>query len=308
MPMQAGPLAPVKETATDQPIDNWVFESPDPQALDLNQGGSCERFSAGFKQSGTFAFNYFVKTAGPVPGGTEGNYLEVDVWRDSVAYDASFGDTVIVSSERTQVLKKSGDASSRFQMALPAGHYDFDFCYTRNRTDMAGPDFVQVDNVDTCAGTGCLGEIPPAPRCRVDQGATLVPDLSALPIPTFTLAREQGTTDRYYLAFITGGMETAGSQWDQFRSEIDGVRTETLVDGKTCDVETRKSLLIEMSTSEIVDFVTSTGLIAEAFDELHDAFWNYVDQATVNAVIQNVEQKIEATLLTWVAKMLAAVI
>ena len=150
--------------------------------------------------------------------------------------------------------------------------------------------------------------VPPAPRCRVDQGATLVPDLSALPIPTFTLAREQGTTDRYYLAFITGGMETAGSQWDQFRSEIDGVRTETLVDCKTCDVETRKSLLIEMSTSEIVDFVTSTGLIAEAFDELHDAFWNYVDQATVNAVIQNVEQKIEATLLTWVAKMLAAVI
>ena len=78
--------------------------------------------------------------------------------------------------------------------------------------------------------------------------------------------------------------------------------------GHSHDVETRKSLLIEMSTSEIVDFVTSTGLIAEAFDELHDAFWNYVDQATVNAVIQNVEQKIEATLLTWVAKMLAAVI
>jgi hypothetical protein len=256
-----------------------------------------------------------VKTAGPVPGGTDGNYLEVDVWKDSVAYDPDFEDSVIVSSDRTQVLKESGEASSRFQMALPAGHYDFDFCYTRNWTYMAGPDFVQVDNVDTCAGTGCLGEIPPAPRCRVDEGATLVPDLSALPIPTFTLAREQGTEDRYYLIIdtdflelITGGMELAGTQWDQFRSEIDGVRAETLVDGRTCDVETRKSLLIEMSTSEIIDFVASTGLIAEAFDELHDAFWNYVDQAAVNAVIQKVEEKIEATLLTWFAKMLAAVI
>ncbi len=313
--VSAGPLGGLRETTAGTLPDNFLFQSPDPQALEPSSFGTCERFSAGFKQSGTFAFNYFVQTAGPVYGGTDGNYLEVDVSRDSVEYDPDFEDSVIVSSDVSHVLKETGNVSSRFQMSLPAGHYDFDFCYTRNRTYNIGPDLVQIDNVDTCAGTSCKGEIPPAPRCRVDEGATLVPDLSTLPIPTFTIDRVQGTTDRYYmiidtdfLEFITGGLETLGPQWDTFRSEIDGVRTETLVDGKTCDVDTRKSLLIEMSTSEIFDFVASTGIISEGFDAITTALEDFLSQAAVNAAIQKVEEKIEATLLTWLAKLIAAVI
>lgn len=317
--VQAGPLGLDTAASTATPINNFVLESPDPQALILNQSGSCQQFSAGFTQPGTFAFDYFVKTATAIPLGQDGNYLEVAVTKDSVIYDPNFGDSVPVSSSRTEVLKVSGDTASRFQMKLPTGDYDFQFCYTRNRTYQIGPDFVQVDNVDTCAGTSCMGEIPVAPRCQEDQGATLVgtgyPDSTVLRQNIIFVTRVQGTSDKYYvianptvLDFISQGLQAAGAQFDTLRVPVDSMRSAVQLYGTDCEIDGRRALLIKVSTADIVDFVISTGIISEAFQEMHDAFWNYADQSAINSIIQNIEQKIEAKLLEEVAKMIQYII
>lgn len=323
----AGDLDPMAETATADSfpsaitvgVDNFVFQSPDPEALDLNRSFSCERFSAEFEQAGTFAFNYFVNTAGSV-GFQDGNYLEVNYVRNIVEFDPVIEEELIVDSETINILKVSGNESDRSITSLPPGNYDFEFCYLRNRTFNIGPgfgpDFVQVDDVETCVGTVCAGERPKAKRCRADQGQTLVPDISKLPIETFTINRVQGTTNRYYviidtdfLAFISGGLLTNNSAAAQaFRAEVDGVRDLALVDGRTCDVDTRRSLLIEMSRAEVIDLVLSTGIITDLLDQLETALANEAGDAALNQLIQSVQEKILSKILEELVKALARAI
>ena len=281
--VNAGPLgASLELVEADAGPDNFVFQSPDPLALDLNRHFSCERFSARFEQEGTFAFNYFVQTAGPVGGIFDGNNLEVNIVSNTVEFDPDFDEDIIVDSQARNVLTLSGNHSGRKHEILAPGHYDFQFCYARNHTENIGPDFVQIDNVETCVGTGCIGDLDPVPRCRIDQGATVVPDIGALPTETFTLARAPGETIRYYLIidteflnFVSGGFaDVSDPVLVALKAEIDGVLNTTIVDGKTCDVDQRTSLLIEMTAKEILDFLAAAGVIEAAFDALRSALWS----------------------------------
>jgi hypothetical protein len=283
--VSAGPLgASVELVEADAGPDNFVFQSPDPMALDLNRQGSCERFAAEFEEEGTFAFNYFVQTAGPVGGIFDGNNLEVNIVSHTLEYDPIFDEDIIVDSQARNILTRSGNHSGRIHEILAPGHYDFEFCYSRNHTENIGPDFVQIDNVETCAGTGCIGGLAPVSRCRIDQGATVVPDIGALPTETFTLARAPGETIRYYLIIdtqfldlVSGGLENRlDPTLAALKAEVDGVRTIIIQDGKTCDIDQRTSVLIEMTAKEILDFLAATGVIEAAFDALRSALWDVV--------------------------------
>ncbi len=283
--VSGGPLDTRVELAGDAGPENFVFQSPDPMVQSPDTGGTSERFSARFEEEGTFAFNYFVQTATDAGGFPNGNYLEVNIWSNTVEYDPDFDEDIVVSSERETVLSVSGATSGRHHEILPPGHYDFEFWYIRNRNFDVGPmDFVQIDNVETCVGTSCIGELAPVSRCRIDQGATVVPDLGALPTETFTLARAPGETIRYYLIidtqflnFVSGGLENRSDPLlVALKAEIDGVRTIINQDGKTCDIDQRTSVLIEMTAKEILDFLAATGVIEIAFDALRSALWSVV--------------------------------
>jgi hypothetical protein len=296
-----------------QGSENYVFQSPDPLLSESFRGLSCTGFPAEFAEEGTFAFNYFVKTAQPIAGVPfSGNRLEVSVYSNTLDSEG-----FPIDSQRENVLTVDGSVSSRFSTTLPAGYYDFEFCYVRDRiADVSGPDFVQIDDVDTCAGTGCQGEVPVFARCRVDQGQTLVPSLGTLPTPTFEFNRVQGTDDRYYLIvdldfldFISGGLEALqGERYDAIKAEVDGLRMQTLVDGETCEIDTRKSLLIEMSDDEFLDFLLETGLLEEALDELEQALIEGATQALVDAALDKIEQKIGEQVAKFLGKMLGKLI
>lgn len=254
-------------------IDNFVFQSPDPEALDLNRSGSCERFSVEFEQAGTFAFNYYVSTAGPLFP-TEGNILEVNVWKNIVEFNPDFEEEIIIDSERTNVLTKSGNESGRFSMPLEAGFYDFEFCYVRNRTFNIGPDFVQIDNVETCIGTSCVGDAQEIARCTADQGESLVPNLNAVPRHLFAVTGTgpNGRSSPYILIIDTvvldlfvRDLDPADPFVSELMQQIDGVRTQILVDARTCDRDTRKHVRLQMTEAEALDFLLATFGANEAF-------------------------------------------
>jgi hypothetical protein len=264
--------ASLKQGASSLP-DNYVLQSPDPFLMDGTRGTSCTGFSAEFEEEGTFAFNYLVKTALDVGLPFSGNYFEANIYNNTVDSEG-----LPIESMRLNVLTLEGGVSSRFATQLPPGYYDFEFCYVRNRTgDVEGPDFVQIDDVETCVGTSCEGEVPEVTRCRVDQGATVVPDITAVPINLVSVVQVQGTSDRYhvivntdFLDLVIGGLDAGGPAYDILRNQIEGVREVVLVDGRTCDVDTRRSVLIEMSRSELIDLVIATGAIEAALDRLDD--------------------------------------
>ncbi len=306
--VQAGHLATVREAAgTSAGKRNYVFQSPDPQALDLNPSMSCVAYPARFTQPGTFAFNYLIKTAGPILGGQDGNYLEVTLTSYTVEDDPEFGE-VIVDNRDSLVLKETGESSSRFQMALAPGYYAFRFCYLRNRTFQIGPDFVQIDDVDTCVGTGCLGEIPLVPRCQPDQGAILVPNLSAIPTYLMSVTRVQGVPGRYHvivntdvLEFISGGLQQAGPEYDAVRAEVDGILDVVYVDGTTCEVDRRRSVVIAMTTTDIIDLV----LLNATVDDLLDKAYTALQQQLISGIVAEFYQMLLEEILE---KILGAVL
>ena len=289
--VESGPLDPLGNTTSGASSNttvndkNYVFQSPDPEAQDSGRGFSCERFTAEFEQQGTFAFNYFVNTAGPAGGIFDGNTLEVNVWRNTVEFDPNFNEDIIIAREKQeQVLLVYGAESSRSITTLLPGHYDFEFCYNRNHTFNIGPDYVQVDDIVTCSDSSCAGRVPEVARCQVDQGATVVSDLNSIPSNIFAVSRVEGTTNRYYiivdqnvLELISAGLDGRADQFlNELNSEIDGVLNTTYVDGKSCDVDNRVSLLIEMTPQEFLDFLAATGAITALLDALKSAAWSVV--------------------------------
>jgi hypothetical protein len=269
-PWQAAPSVSIAPTAGNVAAgagSNYAFQSPDPQALDLNQSVGCQAFTAHFAALGTFAFDYFVNTAGPV-GLQGGNVLEVRVATDSVMYDAELGEYLPLSRQWETVVSQYGRANARFQKVLPPGFYEFEFCYNRQRTfNLVDPDFVQVDNVETCVGTSCFRDVPlPAP-CTAGQGVTLLPSLNSVPTLLFAVTGSgpNGRSSPYTLIINAAlldlfiqGLNPADSIESVLRQHIDGVRTEILVDARTCDSDTRKYVRLQMTDVELVDFILAT--------------------------------------------------
>lgn len=309
--IDSGDSASAKQKSGSGTVVNYVLQSPDPM---LEDGfSSSTEFSADFEEQGTLAFNYFVQTSPGISGiPRTGNYFEVSANR--FAPDA---DGFPELAENRVLFRTDGRESSRYFEVLPAGDYIFAFCHTIHRTEDAElPDFIQIDDVETCVGLSCRGAIPEVPRCRVDQGQTLVPSLSAVPTKIFDLNRVQGTDDRYYMVidldfldFIVGGLETLeGERWDAIRAEVDALGTQTLVDGQTCDVDTRRSLLFEMSDEEFLEFLLETGILEDALEELEQAFIEGALEGTTAALVNAAADKIEQEIGEAFAKFMGKVV
>ena len=188
------------------------------------------------------------------------------------------------------------------------------FCYERNRSIEIGKDYVHIDDVETCVGTVCMGEIPEVtvPRCQPDQGQILVPDVDAIPTDSpISITRVQGSSNRFrvilnvaFLEFISGGLE-GNSDWDDFRAEVDGVLTRTYVDGTTCELDTRTSLLIEMTTAEIIDYVLATGVVTDALEAIEQAFYDAAGNAAVNALVQGIQERFAQWVFTLLARAIS---
>ncbi len=311
--VQALSIAPTAGGVAPGAGSNHVFQSPDPQVLDLNRQGQCQSFATHFRAAGTFAFDYFVNTAGPV-GVQSGNVLEVRIGTSSVEYDANFGEYVPIATRWETVVSQHGRVSARFQRSLPPGFYDFQFCYNRLRTfNITDPDFVQVDNVETCVGTGCFREVQPVARCTAGQGETLVPSLGSVPTFLFAVTGSgpSGRSSPYILImnaavldFFLQGLNPADPLVSGLRQEIDGVRTEILVDARTCDSDTRKYVRLQMTEAELVDFVLRTFEVNTAFIYMYLAIkagWTTErTQEVVRAFIDH--------LTPWKAKVVTALI
>ena len=294
-------------------IDNFVFQSPDPEAQDLNRQSSCERFSVEFEQAGTFAFNYYVRTAGPIFP-TDGNYLEVNLVKHIVEFNADFGENIIVDSQSTNLQKWSGTESGRYSTALEPGFYDFEFCYSRNRTFNIGPDFVQVDNVETCVGSSCVGEVQDVARCTADQGETLVPGfLNSVPRHLFTVTGSgpDGRSSPYILILDTVILDLFVNELDSadptllaLRQQIDGVRNETLVSALNCDRDTRKYVRLQMTEAELLEFILATFEVNEAFVFAYIA----VKSGWTLERTQQMIQAFSDQVIPWQPKLIASIV
>lgn len=307
--VSAGPLAPRVEPVAKDGSENFVLQSPDPLGESPNTFFRCDSFYADFEVEGTFAFNYFINTAGPI-GPQDANRLRVVIYRHTVEFDEDFGEDIIIDTEIVEEWSEYGQVSSRFYRVLPAGKYEFWFCYDRNRSIDIGADYVQIDDVETCVGTDCIGEIPEEPRCQPDQGQILVPDIDFIPTHIISITRVQGTTNRFhviinlaFLEFISGGL-AGNSDWDDFRGEVDGVVTRTYVDGTTCELDQRTSLLIEMTTAEMIDYVIATGVITDTLEALEQAFFDAAGNAAVNALVQGIQEKFAQWVFTLLARLI----
>ena len=92
------------------------------------------------------------------------------------------------------------------------------------------------------------------------------------------------------------------------RAEVDALGSLTLVDGQTCDVDTRRSVLFEMSDDEFLDFLLETGILEEALAELEQAFIEGATEAAVNAAIDKIEEKVGEAFAKFVGKVVGKLI
>jgi len=258
--------------AATSPGSNFVFQSPDAEAQNLNRGFTCERISSHFEETGTFGFDYYVNTASAV-GFQDDNALEVTLVTSTIEDDPDFG-PIPIDSEREQLLYLTGTANSRYQVTLPPGYYDFEFCYRRGRTFEIGPDFVQIDNVETCLGTSCLRDIPEGVRCIPEQGQILVPSVGAVPTHLFTLtgSGDDGLSSPYILIINAAILDFFAQDLDpndplamSLLEQIDGVGQDILLDAKTCDTDTRRYVRMQLTEQEIIELILANFEVNEAF-------------------------------------------
>ena len=147
----------------------------------------------------------------------------------------------------------------------------------------------------SCPPEICQFEVPeptPAQACTANEGVVLVPE-PGFTKNVITVTEVEGTDDHYYVIFdaadlelVSAGLETAGIEYDDIRSEIDGVLVLANDQGESCDNDTRTFLRMQISSAELGDFITSSSLFDQLMVELLEVFRNGVEDGITKIFIQ----------------------